>query len=333
MSVYSLKNCKLKFFIFIILLSFVADFSYAQKNSSQKKDVFFVVNKNGTSIQYDTTEYSDDLIWLKPGDTISVIKKYSHWLYVKMFFENSKEIISGYIQENDIVKGSSIKLSNDLLNLSYTTSIDTLNDTSIKLELITEEEFNISKSKSNYSNNVNIELHKKNGVLTLPLVKGQKIYIDSLYLEGGNEYDYEGEIKELNAYVISNICHHCEELNYFLIDKTTGDALGVSTDHLPIYTKDYKCLMSIGNIPADEEDELSNTIKRHVEISLYLKNNLFDVAWYKEYPMWELVDDLPEFWGVEGAYYFVCQPSFTPKSTKKHQFIQFAKLSIETKKY
>ena len=310
----------------------MTNFSFTQKNHSKKKDVFFVVNKNGTSIQDDTTAFSEDLIWLKPGDTISVIHKYTHWLYVKMFFENSEEIISGYIPEKDVIKSTSIKLSNELLNLSYTISNDTLSDAYIKLELITEEEFNISKSKSNYSNSVNTEFHKKNGVLTLPLVNGKKIFIDSLYSEGGNEYDYEGEIKELNAYIISNVCHHCEELNYFLIDKTTGNDLGISTEHLPIYSKDYKCLISIGNIPVDD-DGLSNTIKRHVEISLYLNNNLFDVALYKEYPMWELVDDLPEFWGVEGAYYFVCQPSFIPKNTKDHKSNQYAKLSVETKKH
>jgi hypothetical protein len=176
-------------------------------------------------------------------------------------------------------------------------------------------------------------IQKKNGTFSLPLLQGNLTYKDSINLTEGigrvYDYDYEGEIPALNAYIVSTVCHECEEITYHLLDKSLGVNIGLEVEHLPMYSHEFKRLMSMGNQFVDsQDDELASQIHEHVEFSLYLNNQWEESSLYKSFPMWQLVDDMPEFWGQDGAYYFACQPSFLNIKDGDKSHVQYAKLVV-----
>ena len=299
------------------------------------KKTLVVIAPEGTLLESDTTADSDDLIWLKPGDTLSYVREFSSWYSVKITL-NGEVPMKGFIVKEDVCKYSEAKLTSSLLNLSYTKAInedDTSNKVKVSLELITQEEFLHQKQNTPITHIVSPTIQKKNGTFILPLLQGSLTYKDSNNLTEGighvYDYDYEGEIPALNTYIVSTVCHECEEITYNLLDKSSGVNIGLEVEHLPMYSNDYKRLMSMGNQFVDsEDDELATQIHSHVEFSLYFNNQWEESALYKSFPMWQLVDDMPEFWGNDGAYYFVCQPSFLAIKEGDKSRLQYAKLVI-----
>lgn len=299
------------------------------------KKTLVVIAPEGTLLESDTTADSDDLIWLKPGDTLSYVRDFSSWYSVKITL-NGEVPMKGFIAKEDVCKYSEAKLTSSLLNLSYTKAInedDTSNKVKVSLELITQEEFLHQKQNTPITHVVSPTIQKKNGTFILPLLQGSLTYKDSINLTEGighvYNYDYEGEIPALNTYIVSTICYECEEITYNLLDKSSGVNIGLEVEHLPMYSNDYKRFMSMGNQFVDsEDDELATQIHSHVEFSLYLNNQWEESALYKSFPMWQLVDDMPEFWGNDGAYYFVCQPSFLAIKEGDKSRLQYAKLII-----
>lgn len=322
----------------IVLFSFFFLFTvHAQKKSVLhiSKKTLVVLAPEGTLLESDTTADSDDLIWLKPGDTLSCVREFSSWYFVKITL-GGEVPMKGFIAKSDVCKYSESKLTDRLLNLSYTKAIneeDTLNKVKVFLELISQEEFLQQKQNAPITHVVSPTIQKKDGTFILPLLQGSLTYKDSINLIEGidhvYDYDYEGEILALNTYIVSTICHECEEVSYHLLDKSSGVNLGLEVEHLPIYSNDYKRLMSMGNQFVDsEDDDLATQINEHAEFSLYLNNQWEESDLYKSFPMWQLLDDMPEFWGQDGAYYFACQPSFLNIKDGDKSHVQYAKLVV-----
>lgn len=327
-----MKTFLIFIFSFIILLT-----AHAQKKSvvNVSKKTLVVLASEGALLESDTTADSEDLIWLKPGDTLSYVREFPSWYSVKITL-GGEVSMKGFIAKNEVYKCSEAKLTNGLLNLSFTKAIneeDTLKKVKVLLELISQEKFLQQKHTSPLTYIVSPTIQKKNGTFTLPLLQGSVTYKDSINLTEGighvYDYDYEGEIPALNAYIVSTVCHECEEITYHLLDKSSGVNLGLEVEHLPIYSFENKRLMSMGNQFVDSEDnELAAQIHSHVEFSLYLNNQWEESVLYKSFPMWQLVDDISEFWGNDGAYYFACQPSFLSFKEGDKGHIQYARLVI-----
>ncbi len=324
--------------IVLLLFTFIQLICLSQKNPKQLLSKvtgkLLVIHPEGAFIQSDTTIDSEDLFWFKTGDSLLFIKEYVNWFQVNANVEDSDHSIKGFVQKSEVIKFSDFQLTNSILNIRNSSSKedeDTLNLFKVRIELISKDEFLLYLKTAETSINFSKDIHKKNGEFIIPLNQGKIVYKDSLQEGGGYEYEYEGEIPVINAYIISEICHHCEEISYRLISKNSGTNLGLDVEYLPVYSSTFKRLISLGNLMVDsEDDKLSKSIDSHAEMSIYVDDNFEESASYLSFPMWKLMDELPEFWGVDGSYYFACTSSFV-NNANKDKLVQYARMKLSVK--
>lgn len=325
-------------FIALLLFTFIQLICLSQKNTKQllpkvtRKLV--VIHPEGAFIQSDTTIDSEDLFWFKTGDSLLFIKEYLNWFQVSAKVEGSDQSIKGFVQKSEVIKFSDFQLTNSILNIRNSSSKedeDTLNLFKVSIELISKDEFLLYQKTAETSITFSKDIHKKNGEFIIPLNQGEIVYRDSLQGGGGYEFEYKGEIPSINAHIIAEICHHCEEISYRLISKNSGTNLGLDVEYLPVYSSDFKRLISLGNLMVDsEDDELSKSIDSHAEMFIYVNDNFEESAGYLSFPLWKLMDELPKFWGVDGSYYFACTPSFL-NNANKDKFVKYARMKLSVK--
>ena len=324
--------------IVLLLFTFIQLICLSQKNPKQLLSKvtgkLLVIHPEGAVIQSDTSIDSEDLFWFKTGDSLLFIKEYVNWFQVNANIEDSDHSIKGFVQKSEVIKFSDFQLTNSIVNITNSSSKeneDTMNLFKVSLELISKDDFLLHHKTAETSITFSKDIHKKNGEYILPLNQGKIVYKDSLQVGGGYEYEYEGEIPAINAYIISEICHHCEEISYRLISKNSGTNLGLDVEYLPVYSSTFKRLISLGNLLVDsEDDELSKSIDSHAEMSIYVNDNFEESVSYLSFPMWKLMDELPEFWGVDGSYYFACTPSFV-NNANKDKLVQYVRMKLSVK--
>lgn len=326
------KSVVLLIFMLIHLSCFVQNKSINKVQQFSSKLIITVLD--GSVIQSDTFDSAEDVYWMKVGGILQLIHEYEQWYKVSVQVENTESVVTGYVSKSEVTKFNELIHSTNWLNLTNRKYVDsTIMNFSPEfiIELIAKEEFEKQKITAEHSIFVSKDIVKLNGKFELPTKNGKVQLKDSIYLSGGIEYDYEGEIPAFNAYIISETCHECEEITYKLISKKSGEKIGAQMEYLPVYSYKQKQIICLGNLLDPDEDELSANIGGHAELTLYLNDNFEESACYISFPLWKLMDELPEFWGEDGSYYFACSPSFI-EPVSQDNYIQFARIKFGGKK-
>ncbi|MFL9844363.1 hypothetical protein [Flavobacterium rhizosphaerae] len=191
--------------------------------------------------------------------------------------------------------------------------------------LITEKEF-LKRKKTAAPDYLirNKALVKKDSTIT---IGGQK-FRDG-YGEGHqpNIYSYIGEYKKLNAYLLEYMCSACEEYNYELIDKTTGEEISSFTN-IPVFSKNFEFVIDLGQLFSNSPTILN--IYKWKDHDGYMQNT------YKEFANWSPIGD--GFWGADNCYYIAVMPTLTAeryrgkemKSRKKaHYNYRYIKIQVK----
>ncbi|KGO87864.1 hypothetical protein Q765_05105 [Flavobacterium rivuli WB 3.3-2 = DSM 21788] len=163
-------------------------------------------------------------------------------------------------------------------------------DTITKLEFLKLEKSAVSDFK------INNAVKKVNGTIT---IAGVEFKDNKGEGDLPNTYDYLGEYKAMQAYVILLTCEACEQYYYMVISKKTGQELYTSVD-FPYFSKDGKTVISVGQLFSDQP-----TIVNYSRWS----DNSWQLYADKEFSTWSPVGN--GFWGKDNYFYTAAIPSAT----------------------
>lgn len=179
-----------------------------------------------------------------------------------------------------------------------------------KIELIDKETF--LKNRSNEVEFFTLDstsIRKQNGILRLPCTKKVISLVDNL-TEGEDfkEYTYRGQVKDLNAYLVSGI--YWEDWNYFLVDKYAGRTIQTFTN-FPHLSPDDKFIISIevNSIEGAAYIDLYEVSgKRYVDplIGMFAKNWIpmgnDKIYWGEDNYLYLAVLSNQDYWAADGDY-------------------------------
>lgn len=152
-------------------------------------------------------------------------------------------------------------------------------------------------------------IKKINGVLRLPCGNGAVALTDNLSnTEHHKEYSYVGQVKALNAYLISGI--YWEDWNYFFVDKHGGRTIQTFAN-FPYLSADERFIISV-DVDSFEGAayidlyEVSN--KRYIDpmIGMYIKNwipmDRNSIYWSTDSYLYMAVVSNQDYWAADGNY-------------------------------
>lgn len=174
----------------------------------------------------------------------------------------------------------------DSINATYENDFNPDDYKDIEVSSISKDQFNEMQKGSQKLFSANKTIKKVNGVITI----GSKQFVDTKENPGySNSYEYLGEYKFLNAYVLLYICTECESYSYEVVNKTTGDIIQ-TFEGFPHYSPDNKAILCVEQLFSD-----SPTV-----VTAY-KTPIAEIYAYKEFGSWVPVGD--SFWGADGNFY------------------------------
>jgi hypothetical protein len=179
----------------------------------------------------------------------------------------------------------------------------------VEVNLITEKEFGKMQKAAVKHFEANNAVKKSNGVIT---IGGVAFKDEETELDYPDTFDYAGEYKGLNAYLLLYTCHECEEYTFFLINKTTGAEMGTFSN-APDFSPDFEYVMDIGQLFSD-----SPTI---VRANKWKQPG--SQGWYKEFANWSPMGE--GFWGSDNCYYTAFVPTITAESYRSEPAREAAK--------
>lgn len=153
-------------------------------------------------------------------------------------------------------------------------------------------------------------IQKSKGVLRLPCNNGSVVTLTDNLSDGENhkEYSYVGQVKALNAYLISGI--YWEDWNYFFVDKNGGRTVQTFAN-FPYLSADERYIVSV-DVDSFEGAayidlyEVSN--KRYIDpmIGMYIKNWIpmgnDKMYWSTDSYLYMAVLSNRDYWAAEGNY-------------------------------
>ena len=152
-------------------------------------------------------------------------------------------------------------------------------------------------------------IKKYKGVLRLPCGNGAVTLTDNLSDgEHHKEFSYVGQVKALNAYLISGI--YWEDWNYFMVDKNGGRTIQTFAN-FPYLSADERFIVSV-DVDSFEGAayidlyEVSN--KRYIDpmIGMYIKNWIpmgnDKMYWSTDNYLYMAVLSNQDYWAAEGNY-------------------------------
>lgn len=178
------------------------------------------------------------------------------------------------------------------------------------IELIDKATFLRNRSSAvEYFTIDSTSIKKNKGVLRLPCTHGTVTLTDNLSDgERHKEFSYMGQVKALNAYLISGI--YWEDWNYFFVDKHAGRTIQTFSS-LPYLSADERFIVSV-DIDSFEGAayidlyEVNN--KRHIDpmIGMYIKNWIpmgnDKMYWSVDNYLYMAVLSNRDYWAAEGNY-------------------------------
>ncbi len=178
------------------------------------------------------------------------------------------------------------------------------------IELIDKDTFLKNKGAAvEYFTVDTASVKKYNGILRLPYNNGTVTLTDNLS-DGENhkEFSYVGQVKALNAYLISGI--YWEDWNYFFVDKQGGQTVQTFAN-FPYLSADERFIVSV-DVDSFEGAayidlyEVSN--KRYIDpmIGMYIKNWIpmgnDKMYWCTDNYLYMAVLSNRDYWAAEGNY-------------------------------
>lgn len=178
------------------------------------------------------------------------------------------------------------------------------------IELIDKDTFLKNKGSAvEYFTLDSTSIKKYKGVLRLPHNNGVVTLTDNLS-DGENhkEYSYVGQVKALNAYLISGI--YWEDWNYFFIDKQAGRTIQTFAN-FPYLSADERFIVSV-DVDSFEGaayiDLYEVSDKRYIDpmIGMYIKNWIplgkDKIYWSTDNYLYMAVLSNQDYWAAEGNY-------------------------------
>lgn len=178
------------------------------------------------------------------------------------------------------------------------------------IELIDKDTFLKNKGSAvEYFTFDSTAIKKCKGVLRLPHSSGTLTLTDNLS-DGENhkEYSYIGQVKALNAYLVSGI--YWEDWNYFFVDKQGGRTIQTFAN-FPYLSADERFIVSV-DVDSFEGaayiDLYEVSDKRYIDpmIGMYIKNWIplgkDKIYWSTDNYLYMAVLSNQDYWAAEGNY-------------------------------
>lgn len=178
------------------------------------------------------------------------------------------------------------------------------------IELIDKDTFLRNRSSAvEYFTVDSTSIKKYKGVLRLPCTQGAVTLTDNLSDgERHKEFSYVGQVKALNAYLVSGI--YWEDWSYFLVDKHAGRTIQTFAN-FPYLSADERFIVSV-DVDSFEGaayiDLYEVSDKRHIDpmIGMYIKNWIpmgkDKMYWSVDNYLYMVVLSNQDYWASEGNY-------------------------------
>jgi hypothetical protein len=235
--------------------------------------------------------------------------------YLNLTYENCKLFHGQIIDENSYWEDNEAQA-----DTNYEKNFDSNNYTNIEINSVNKEQFNKMLKSSQKLFSANNAIKKANGIIMI----GSKQFVDTKENLGySNSYEYLGEYKFLNAYVLLYICTECESYSYEVVNKTTGDIIQ-TFEGFPHYSPDNKTVLSVEQLFSDSPTIV--TVSKTPNTEIYAK---------KEFGSWIPVGE--SFWGADGNFYTQAIPYVTAdayynekeKRDKKQYNFRYLRIKIK----
>lgn len=297
----------LNFSIPFILLCLVFSCNTETKSAKNSKpielikpdSIVYVISRDGASLLEIPDSTAKTIDEVKFGEKLEIVKDYGTWLAIKRpHFVGSPPV---YILKKTTGNELQIPLTNEDLNEAYTEPGHNedlpVPYKNIEISLVSNAKFYAMKKAavSHFTADTQ-KVRKKNGEFGLKIGGTIRKFKDD---PESHVYNYLGQFKGLNKYLVQFVWYEAEDSWYELIDKTTGRT-NASFGAMPYFTKDRKLVMSLeGNIYDDFADMYVYRVTKDT-IESYAQGS---------FKNWMPADSPDKFWGSDNCFYLPVLPS------------------------
>jgi hypothetical protein len=260
--------------------------------------IVYVIDREGTRVKETPEEDSENLFEFEFGEKLEVVEDKGDWLGIN--YETNSSYDTVYVLKAATGGELDIPLDDEDLNEIYypgqRNEEDPLTYDNIKVTLVSKAAFFAMQKTAREHFTADTQLvRKKNGTFSLNIGGKAKVFKDK---PEAHEYNYLGQFKTLNKYLVQFVWYEAEDADYEFIDKATGKETA-SFPGFPYFSKDLKIALCVEENTADEYARL---------VAFQIGRDKADYYAEGSFRNWIPAQDGPRFWGSDNCFYVAVLP-------------------------